>query len=113
MQNIFSFQDFRSAAPTVNEFLQMCLAQKGLENESYRANILRSMMSWISLGSFPLSTLSNNPILSFAFGCLGNRQEGHNVHEAATDAVCSLVERMDECQEEVRQRSFLLVTVCF
>ena len=66
----------------MNEFLASCLRQYEQQqqqqgnggqqpepspNADPRTNILRCLMSWITLGAFPLATIETNPIVHFAF----------------------------------------------
>ncbi len=67
-----------------------------------RTNILRCLMSWVTLGLFPLEGIERNRLTSFAFEALSAAEESHNVHEAAADAVCALLERLEEMPEQVR-----------
>ncbi len=85
---------------------------------SFRTNILRCLMSWITLGAIPLEGIEQNALMHFAFQVwqaviisfdrnmsqpstfrfqvLSTTNESSNVHEAAADAVCALLERMEE-----------------
>lgn len=58
-------------------------------------------MSWITLGAIPLQGIEHNNLMHFAFRVLSSSNETNAVHEAAADAVCSLLERLEELSESV------------
>ena len=68
----FPLQDFKHSARLVSDFLE-CYLQRYQEPQQQvtgidpRTNILRCLMSWVTLGSFPMATIHDNPVVHFAF----------------------------------------------
>lgn len=92
--------DLRRSAGFVTEFLHACLAKQQAqtqgENNTFRISLLKCLSSWVELGIIPILGLENNPLVMHAFMSLEKVDENGMVHEAASDLLCGIVERMED-----------------
>ncbi|GFG31613.1 hypothetical protein Cfor_03192, partial [Coptotermes formosanus] len=88
-------QEFGSTAPTVTEFLKVCLSNGG-ENPHIHIRILRCFTSWVSIQAITLPDVAENIVVAHAFHILSNQQAVPGVHEAATDCVCALLQCLED-----------------
>ncbi|XP_012271220.1 transportin-3 isoform X2 [Orussus abietinus] len=84
--------DLADSADTVTEFLKMCLKNSG-DNVQIIVRILRCFTSWIGVPAVPLP---NSDIVAYAFQVLGNHMAGSQIHEAATDCVCVILQVLED-----------------
>ncbi|PNF38379.1 Transportin-3 [Cryptotermes secundus] len=88
-------QELSSTAPTITEFLKLCLSNGG-ENPHIHIRILRCFTSWVSIQAITLPDVADNIVVAHAFHILSNQQAVPGVHEAATDCVCALLQCLED-----------------
>ncbi|KAH0552027.1 transportin-3 [Cotesia glomerata] len=87
--------DLSSCADTVSEFLKMSLKSIGsTENIQIPIRIIKCLTSWIAVHAVPLEAIPNSDIIAYAFQVLGNHTSNDQLHEAAADCVCSILQSL-------------------
>ncbi|XP_060821726.1 transportin-3 [Bombus pascuorum] len=85
--------ELNASADTVTEFLKMCLKNGG-ENVQIRVTILRCFTSWIAVHAIPLVPTSD--VIIYTLQILGNHMTGSQLHEAAADCICVILQVLEE-----------------
>lgn len=87
--------DLSSCADTVSEFLKMSLkSTTSTENIQIPIRIIKCLTSWIAVHAVPLEAIPNSDIIAYAFQVLGNHTSNDQLHEAAADCVCSILQSL-------------------
>ncbi|CAH1407920.1 unnamed protein product [Nezara viridula] len=86
---------FSLAVPNVSEFLKMCLNNSG-NNPQIQIKVFKCFTSWVSVQAMTLNDVTDNIVVATAFHVLANRMASSNLHEAAADCVCSLLECLED-----------------
>ncbi|XP_063222525.1 transportin-3 [Bacillus rossius redtenbacheri] len=84
-----------ATAPAVTDFLKSCLSNGG-DSSQIHVRILRCFTSWISVQAITLSDVAGSIVVAHAFHVLANNQAAPGIHEAATDCLCALLQRLEE-----------------
>ncbi|CAH1799403.1 unnamed protein product [Owenia fusiformis] len=90
-------EEMMQAAPLVLNLLTSCLTQypdPGQQPTSEiqfrpHVRIYRCLSSWFNIGAIPQEHIVNSPLLTAPFQALCNPKCSSEVHEAATDCICS------------------------
>ncbi|XP_052902812.1 transportin-3 isoform X1 [Anopheles moucheti] len=86
--------DLEADSTLVGEYLTLCL-MNGNENELLRAKILKCFTSWVQINAFKLPEISDNMIIVYCFQLLSSGATSPDLHESATDCLCSLLTCME------------------
>ncbi|XP_015116799.1 transportin-3 [Diachasma alloeum] len=92
------FVELSSCADTVTEFLKACL-QNGGDNVQIHIRILRCLTSWVKVHAMSLETIPNGEVATYAFEVLRNHLSSSQLHEAATDCLCVILQILEEDYE--------------
>ncbi|XP_058057355.1 transportin-3 isoform X1 [Anopheles bellator] len=87
-------QELEADSTMVVEYLTMCL-MNGNDSELLRSKILKCFTSWVQVNAFKLPEISDSMIIMYCFQLLSNINCSPELHEAATDALCSLLQCME------------------
>lgn len=87
--------ELNTSANTVTEFLKMCLKNGG-ENVQIQMTILRCFTSWITVHAIPLEAVPTSDVVLYALQVLGTHLSGSQLHEAATDCICIILQALGE-----------------
>ncbi|XP_043274763.1 transportin-3 isoform X2 [Venturia canescens] len=87
--------ELSSVSDTVTEFLKMCLKNGG-DNPQIHTRILRCFTSWVTVHAISLNAVPNSDVVAYAFQVLGNHAAGHQLHGAAADCVCVILQVLEE-----------------
>ncbi|KAK2580863.1 hypothetical protein KPH14_005937 [Odynerus spinipes] len=87
--------ELSATADTVTEFLKMCLKDCG-DNVQIRVTILRCFTSWITVRAIPLQAIPTSDVVAYVFQVLGNHMAGSQLHEAAADCMCVILQALEE-----------------
>ncbi|XP_052865936.1 transportin-3 isoform X2 [Anopheles cruzii] len=87
-------QELEADSTMVVEYLTMCLVN-GNDSELLRSKILKCFTSWVQVNAFKLPEISDSMIIMYCFQLLSNINCSPELHEAATDALCSLLQCME------------------
>ncbi|XP_015607153.1 transportin-3 isoform X2 [Cephus cinctus] len=87
--------DLTASAETVMEFLKMCLKNGG-DNVQIHIRILRCFTSWTIVHAISLQAVPSSDIVAYAFQVLGNHMASSQLHEAATDCVCIILQALEQ-----------------
>ncbi|XP_053679296.1 transportin-3 [Anopheles nili] len=82
--------DLESDSTLVGEYLTMCLVN-GNENELLRSKILKCFTSWVQINAFKLPEICDSMIIVYCFQLLSSAGTSPDLHESATDCLCSLL----------------------
>ncbi|KAF7379433.1 transportin-3 [Vespula maculifrons] len=93
-----------ATADTVTEFLKMCLKDGG-DNVQIRVTILRCFTSWITVRAIPLQTIPTSEVVTYVFQVLGNHMAGSQLHEAAADCMCVILQALEEDSNSSRDNN--------
>ncbi|KAG7213831.1 hypothetical protein KM043_003045 [Ampulex compressa] len=100
--------EMNACADTVTEFLKLCLKNGG-DNVQIQVTILRCFMSWITVHAIPLQAVPTSDVVAYALQVLGNHMTGSQLHEAATDCICVILQALEEdtnaCQDNNSEQS--------
>ncbi|ETN66595.1 transportin [Anopheles darlingi] len=86
--------DLEADSTLVSEYLTMCL-MNGNESELLRSKILKCFTSWVQINAFKLPEISDSMLIVYCFQLLSNATSSSELHEAATDVLCSLLHCME------------------
>ncbi|XP_008555701.1 transportin-3 [Microplitis demolitor] len=87
--------DLSSCADTVSEFLKLSLkSTNNTENIQIHIRIIKCLTSWITVHAVPLEAIPSSDIIAYAFQVLGNHTSNDQLHEAAADCVCSILQSL-------------------
>ncbi|EAL40594.1 transportin-3 isoform X2 [Anopheles merus] len=86
--------DLEADSTLVSEYLTVCLVN-GNENELLRSKILKCFTSWVQINAFKLPEISDSMIIVYCFQLLSSGTTSPDLHEAATDSLCSLLHCME------------------
>uniref|UniRef100_A0AAG5CVM2 Transportin-3 n=1 Tax=Anopheles atroparvus TaxID=41427 RepID=A0AAG5CVM2_ANOAO len=86
--------ELESDSTLVGEYLTMCL-MNGNESELLRAKILKCFTSWVQISAFKLPEIRDSMIIVYCFQLLSNANTSPDLHELATDSLCSLLHLME------------------
>lgn len=111
--------DLKACASTVNEFLKHCCSSCSdnfQENLQINVKILRCLTSWVSVGAIPLTDVLDNIVVQRAFAVLSIKAESDKVvvgalHEAATDCVCTLLQCLEDNNNQQALETYLFNSV--
>ncbi|XP_058453992.1 transportin-3 isoform X2 [Malaya genurostris] len=78
----------------VGEYLLMCLMNCN-DNEVLQAKILKCFTSWLHINAFNVSQLGDNMIVAYSFQVLSNIHTKPEIHDAATDCLCALLQCLE------------------
>ncbi|CAB4064075.1 TRPO3 [Lepeophtheirus salmonis] len=84
-------KDFVNFSPKCLEFLNQCT-----EDPSLRSSILRCFRSWIDIRAISIDQLHQNPLIGITFQVLADTESSREAHEAASEAVRSILYRVEE-----------------
>ena len=90
---------FSASAGDVLLLLDLCLRISSTDR-LVSVRLLRCFSSWVQLQVMTLPQLANCAILGHVFATLSNPQSSTLVHEAASDAVCALLQVVGEQKNE-------------
>jgi transportin-3 len=90
--------ELESNSSVVGEYLVACLMNCN-DNENLQMKILKCLTSWIQINAFKLTELTDNMILAYAFQLLTNLQTKAELHDAATDCLCSLLNCLESTND--------------
>uniref|UniRef100_A0A1B6FRA0 Transportin-3 n=1 Tax=Cuerna arida TaxID=1464854 RepID=A0A1B6FRA0_9HEMI len=88
-------QELTACVPVVSSFLNACLASGG-DNVQVQVKVLRCFTSWVQIQAFTLPEVAENAVVGYAFQILCNRQESCQLHDAAADCVCALLQCLED-----------------
>ncbi|XP_058821533.1 transportin-3 isoform X2 [Topomyia yanbarensis] len=78
----------------VGEYLLMCLMNCN-DNEVLQTKILKCFTSWLHINAFNMSQLGDNMIVAYSFQVLSNIHTKPEIHDAATDCLCALLQCLE------------------
>lgn len=78
----------------VGNYLLMCLMNCN-DNEILQMKILKCFTSWVNINAFKLSEIGDNMIIAYSFQLLSNINTKSELHEAATDCLCALLQCLE------------------
>ncbi|XP_055641944.1 transportin-3 isoform X2 [Toxorhynchites rutilus septentrionalis] len=78
----------------VGDYLLMCLMNCN-ENELLQTKILKCFTSWVHINAFKLSQIGDNMIVAYCFQLLNNVNTKPELHDAATDCLCALLQCLE------------------
>ncbi|XP_062562419.1 transportin-3 isoform X1 [Armigeres subalbatus] len=78
----------------VGEYLLMCLMNCN-DNELLQMKILKCFTSWVNINAFNLSLIGDNLIIAYSFQLLTNINTKSEIHDAATDCLCGLLQCLE------------------
>lgn len=88
-------EDLKSCAPSVIEFLQVCLTNSG-DNTHINTKIIRCFTSWLSVQAIPLENATDNVIVAKAFHLLSDTKTPGALHDSGTDCICMLLQCLED-----------------
>lgn len=88
-----------SNARTVLELLHACLANCQ-ENPQMQHKVIKCFTSWISAHAIPICDISNNLIVGQSFNLLRNQHTNAQLHDAASDCLCTLLQCIESHQHQ-------------
>lgn len=91
----YVLMDLSNAVDTVIKFLSICLKNNN-DNVQVQTRILKCFKSWVNVHAIPLESIPNNDVVAFAFQVLGNYLSSSQLHEAATDCICIILQELEE-----------------
>lgn len=112
--------DLKACAATTNEFLKHCCASytdNFHENVQVNVKIMRCLTSWVSVGAIPLTAVIDNNVVQRAFAILSVKGGGDekpvvgSLHEAATDCVCTLLQCLEDNNNQQALEMYLFNSV--
>ncbi|XP_055614222.1 transportin-3 isoform X2 [Uranotaenia lowii] len=74
----------------VCDYLLLCLMNCN-ENEILQTKILKCFTSWVQINAFKLTQIDDNMIVAYSFQILANVNTKPEIHDAATDCLCALL----------------------
>uniref|UniRef100_A0A4Y0BRW8 Transportin-3 n=1 Tax=Anopheles funestus TaxID=62324 RepID=A0A4Y0BRW8_ANOFN len=86
--------DLEADSTLVSEYLTLCLVN-GNDNEQLRSKILKCFTSWVQINAFKLPEISDSMIIVYCFQLLSSGTTSPDLHESATDCLCSLLTCME------------------
>lgn len=86
-----------SNARTVLELLHACLTNCQ-DNPKMIHKVIKCFTSWISANAIPVSDISNNLIVGQSFNLLRNQETSAQLHDAASDCLCTLLQCIESHQ---------------
>lgn len=78
----------------VGDYLLMCLMNCN-DNELLQTKILKCFTSWVNINAFKLSQIGDNMIIAYCFQILTNINTKPEIHDAATDCLCGLLQCLE------------------
>lgn len=87
--------DLKSCAPSVAEFLQVCLTNN-VDNTHINVKVIRCFTSWLSVQAISLDSITDNVIVAKAFHVLADHKTRGALHDAATDCICMLLQCLED-----------------
>lgn len=78
----------------VGDYLLMCLMNCN-DNELLQTKILKCFTSWVNINAFKLSQIGDNMIIAYCFQLLTNINTKAEIHDAATDCLCGLLQCLE------------------
>ncbi|XP_065159262.1 transportin-3 [Atheta coriaria] len=114
-------EELKQCAPTVNEFLKHCCNQYNSslhDNIQINVKIQRCFTSWVSLGAITLDDVVDNVVINRSLQILSYKQETEAIppiagvlHDAATDCICTLLQSLEDNNNQQNLESFLFSNV--
>ncbi|EDS34143.1 transportin-3 [Culex quinquefasciatus] len=86
--------ELETDASLVGEYLLMCLMNCN-DNEVLQTKILKCFAAWVQINAFNLSQIGDNMIVAYSFQLLTNVNTKAEIHDAATDCLCSLLQCLE------------------
>ncbi|XP_034948229.1 transportin-3 [Chelonus insularis] len=83
-----------SCADKIGDFLEVCL-KTNEENIQIHTRVISCLTSWITIRATPLTTIIYSNVVSYTFRVLGNHMSNSQLHEAATDCVCAILQTLE------------------
>ncbi|XP_053693018.1 transportin-3 isoform X1 [Sabethes cyaneus] len=83
--------DLETDSSLVNSYLLMCLMNCN-DNEILQTKILKCFTSWLHINAFKIAQLGDNMIVAYSFQVLSNIHSKPEIHDAATDCLCALLQ---------------------
>ncbi|XP_017783001.1 PREDICTED: transportin-3 [Nicrophorus vespilloides] len=109
--------DLRSCAPTVNNFLKHCsnmYCNNLHDNVQITSKIIRCYASWISIEAISLDDVTDHVVVTNSLMILSYKQENakclpvsNTLHDAATNAICTLLKRLEVNNNQQNIESYL------
>ena len=93
-------RDLNASLPMVLEFLKSILVEKGVADGTYKSGVFKCLRSWLTLLNRPVPGIEQHDVIRFAFQVLSDIKESHPTHELAADAVCALIESLDDIDSQ-------------
>lgn len=93
-----------SNARTVLELLHACLANCQ-DNPVMQHKVIKCFTSWISAHAIPICDISNNLIVGQSFNLLGNQHTNAQLHDVASDCLCTLLQCIESHQHHQQQNA--------
>ncbi|XP_014470428.1 PREDICTED: transportin-3 [Dinoponera quadriceps] len=85
--------ELKASADILTEFLKMCVKNGG-ENIQVRTTTLRCFTSWITVHAIPLEAVPSSDVVAYALQILGSHMECSQLHEAASDCICVILQAL-------------------
>ncbi|XP_075455373.1 transportin-3 isoform X2 [Ascaphus truei] len=93
-------EDLAFYSSTVVALLMTCVEKTG-DNEKMLIKTFRCLGSWFNLGVLDSNFMANNRLLLLLFQVLQRDQTSSNLHEAASDCVCSALYAMENVESNL------------
>lgn len=82
------YEEFERICPQILHLIQAIFEREG-SNAEVRQKCFKSLEQWLMLRAAPSTMLTRMPLLEPAFQTLADLSSSSNLHEAATDLICS------------------------
>ncbi|XP_077325623.1 transportin-3 isoform X3 [Lithobates pipiens] len=93
-------EDLAYYSSTVVSLLMNCV-EKAMDNEKMLIKTFKCLGSWFNLGVLDSNFMANNRLLMLLFQVLQQDQTSSNLHEAASDCVCSALYAIENVETHI------------